>query len=124
MLENQECLAINIFDNNVNFILISYYNAPQNSLNVEVLKEVYDKYKKVIVIGDLNAKTKNLGCNNTNKNGELLEELVLESNILIANNNEATYSRIHDKSNDILDWCLISSNMHDEFISFDVLDKR
>ena len=89
-----------------------------------VLKEVYDKYNKLIVIGDLNAKTKNLGCNNTNKNGELLEELVLESNILIANNNEATYSRIHDKSNDILDWCLISSNMHDEFISFDVLDKR
>ncbi len=79
----------------------------------------------IILCGDLNdqliTKSTNLQCRSNNKNGELLENLILNSNLMVANNNEPTYNRIHDNSYDILDWCLISSDIQHLFVNFEVL---
>ena len=102
-------------------MFFSYYNAPQLQLDISALKEISDKYQNVVIVGDLNAQSSNLGCRNTNKNWELLEELLFDSKFLIVNDKTPTYHRMHDNSEEILDWCIISSSMHKNFVSFEVL---
>ncbi len=70
----------------------------------------------------MNAKSEFMGCKATNINGKQLEDLLLESNLIIANNNQPTYYRVHDNSSDILDWALMSSNMYEKLTDFKVLD--
>jgi exonuclease III len=118
LFDDIECVAINIFIKNTELTFLSYYNPPQCHLNIESLTEIQKKYEKLIICGDLNAKSANLGCNNDNNNGILLQELLLNTNLLVANNNECTYHRMNDNSQDILDWCLISNNIHDKLKSF------
>ena len=78
----------------------------------------------MIICGDLNAKNVNLGCNNNNNNGNLLEDLLLNTNLLKVNNEKHTFHRISDNSYDTLDWCLLSHNLYEYFISFQVLNKN
>ena len=78
----------------------------------------------IIIVGDLNAKTTNLGCKNTNQNGLLLEELIIETNLMVVNNKDPTYYRIHDYGSDMLDWCLKTNNLHANITSFEVLNNN
>jgi hypothetical protein len=70
----------------------------------------------------LNAKSELLACKSNNKNGEILEEIILNTNLIIINNKQPTYHRLHDNSTEILDWFLISDNMHDKLLEFKVLE--
>jgi hypothetical protein len=124
LLENLECLMIKVFVKNFEFVFLSYYNPPQCRLDTNKLIEIQRKYKHVILCGDLNTKSNNLGCKNNNSNGELLDDLIINSNYMTVNNKDATFYRINDNSRDILDWCLISNNMHKNFKSFEVLKTK
>ena len=124
ILEGIECIAVNIFIKNVELLCLSYYNPPQCQLNVQKLTEIQKKYKNIIICGDLNAKNVNLGCKNNNSNGTLLEDLLLNTNLLVVNNADHTYHRLNDNNSDILDWCLVSHNMHEAFKSFKVLHEN
>jgi hypothetical protein len=75
----------------------------------------------IVVCGDLNTKSEIMGCKITNNNGKLLENLILESNLFVANDNQQTYHRIHDNRTDILDRAIISNNMHEKLDEFNVL---
>ncbi len=118
LFEGIECIAVNIF---LKLTFLSYYNPPQCHLNIQKLTEIQKKYKKIIICCDLNAKNVNLGCNYSNSNGSLLEDLLLNTNLLEVNNAEPTYHRLSDNSSDILDWCLVSNNIHEDLKSFEVL---
>ena len=99
-----EIIVINIFIKNITLTLVSYYNAPHLNLNIRILEQLNTRYQNLIILGDLNSKAMSLGCKSTNANGILLEELIINSNLLIANNKDHTYFRTHDNSSDILDW--------------------
>ena len=89
-MEGIECVAVNIFIKNVELLCLSYYNPPQCQLNVQKLTEIQKNYKNIIICGDLNAKNVNLGCKNNNSNGTLLEDLLLNTNLLVVNNADHT----------------------------------
>jgi hypothetical protein len=82
------------------------------------------EFQNVILCGDLNAKTTALGCRNTNKNGEILEDLLINPNLITLNSNKPTFYRMHDNSSDILDWFLISNNFYNKFDSFEILENN
>ncbi len=64
------------------------------------------EYQNIIICGDSNAKTVSSGCKTTNKNWEILEEILLNTNLIPLNNDQPTYYRIQDNTTDILDWFL------------------
>ena len=109
-----EILAINIFINNLQYTIISYYNAPHLNLNTSILTNLNKNFSHLIVLGDLNAKSTCFCCKSSNHNGSLLEDLIINSILLIVNYKDPTYYRISDNSADILDWCLISNNLNQQ----------
>ena len=44
--------------------------------------------------------------------------------MIIINNKDPTFHRVSDNSCDILDWCIISNNLHQKFIDFKVLNNN
>jgi exonuclease III len=112
IIDGLECVAAQVHLNNFKFVFVSYYNPPQHQLNAHKITELQKKYKNLIMCGDLNAKSTNLGCKNNNTNGVELEDLLINSNLIAVNNK------------DILDWCLISNSIFDKFNSFEVLQKN
>ena len=123
-IDNEEIIGINLFIDQVTITLFSYYNPPHCNLNINFLTEASKKYQNLLVIGDLNAKSTSLNCKSTNSNGILLEELIINSNLINANNKDPTYHRIQDNSSDILDWCLISNSLYQKLTSFEVQDNN
>jgi hypothetical protein len=121
-LNKLEMIGINIHTEPFNFIFVTYYNPPLEVLNTDIIQDVLLKRNKnIILCGDLNAKSTNFHCKSNNKNGDLLENLILNSNLMVANNNEPIYYRTHNNSYEIFDWCLISSEIYHLFVDFEVL---
>jgi hypothetical protein len=59
-------------------LFVSYYIPPTHNLAKCEINDILMKYKKTIIIGDLNAKNDIWYCKETNKTGEEIEELILE----------------------------------------------
>lgn len=112
-LDNLECLAIRVVLENEIFTLISYYNPPQDRLRKEIILEITAQYSNFIICGDLNTKSKIFGCKTTILNGSILEDIILESHLIVVNNRNPTYHRTHDNNLDILDWALVSNSLYD-----------
>ena len=103
-LNKLEMIGINIHTEPFNFIFVTYYNPPLEVLNTDIIQDVLLKRNKnIILCGDLNAKSTKFHCKSNNKNGDLLENLILNSNLMVANNNEPIYYRTHNNSYEILD---------------------
>ena len=73
-------------------------------------------------MGDLNAKLIVLEAEKNNSNGEILQEIVLNYDCLILNNKNYTHHCFNGNTASILDYCIVSSNIHDLFDSFHVLE--
>ena len=67
-------MSIEIKINNKDLILLSYYNPPDIQLSGNVFAILSQQKKDYCIIGDLNAKSKAIGCANQNNNGFLLEK--------------------------------------------------
>ena len=65
-----------------------------------------------------------MGSKANNKNGEILEEILINTNLIQLNNKQPTYHRTHDNSSDILDWILVSNNLYSQFGQFQVLENN
>lgn len=109
---NCEIAGIQIVINNQKTAIFSLYNPPTETLKVDLFRFIENKYKNYLIVGDLNAKLGLLG-NNSNINGKILDEILLDINGCILNNlDEATHVRIshvQDKfevSADILDYMI------------------
>lgn len=57
---------VSISIKNFKFVFISYYNPPQCHFSAQRLMQIQKKFEKLIICGDFNAKTMNLGCKNNN----------------------------------------------------------
>ena len=58
---------------------------------LEVFKHLSAGHKYFLVVGDLNAKSKFLNFQDTNNNGDVFEEIILQTNSIILNNKEHTH---------------------------------
>ena len=121
---NLELLAIEITINNESLIVITYYNPPTVALS-RSLFTVLDsntKFKKFILMGDLNAKIK---CFHeiSNQNGDLLDEILSETNFLILNNSSITHRSFNGLSESILDFIICSNTIFKYCDEYKVLNE-
>ena len=101
---NLELIAIEISIIDICFIVISYYNPPSSTLSHALFSILSSnkKFKNFIILGDLNAKLKFFN-ETSNQNGELLEEILLENDILLLNNSSITHKSFSGTSESVLD---------------------
>ena len=118
---NLEICAINVEVNNLEVIVLSYYNPPHCSLSKEVFDILKETKKNYIVLGDLNAKSTCWEAITNNVNGEILNDIILENDCLVVNNKEFTHFGFNQNTRSILDYGIISSKLYDFFDSFTVL---
>ncbi|RNA12278.1 RNA-directed DNA polymerase from mobile element jockey-like [Brachionus plicatilis] len=96
---------MNLGKNNELFVF-SLYNLPNVLLNFEFFKTC----RNYILGGDLNARTKQIGCVGENENGIMLERII----------NELDFSNYFE----ILDLFLVSSSLIDKITDFSVLNSQ
>ncbi|RNA16207.1 hypothetical protein BpHYR1_037827 [Brachionus plicatilis] len=84
------------------------YNPPNIELPFELFLDISRKCGKFLIGGDLNAKTKSLGCFSENENGIILEKIINKLNL------SSDYY-------EILDIFLIPSSLSDRVVDFKVL---
>ncbi len=92
------------------FNIFSYYNPPDKTLNIDLLMSIERTQGNFIICGDLNAKSDIVlkAMNQTNQNGKILEEFVLNSNALILNNDQPTFHIRKRDYHEILDVAISS----------------
>ncbi|RNA03869.1 hypothetical protein BpHYR1_029965 [Brachionus plicatilis] len=93
---------------NQSFSKNNLYNPPNIELPFELFLDISRKCGKFLIGGDLNAKTKNLGCFSENENGIILEKIINKFNL------SSDYY-------EILDIFLIPSSLSDRVVDFKVL---
>ena len=120
---NVEICAINVNLNGKDICIVSYYNPPNLSLNENIFNTLKQKCQHFIILGDLNAKSKLWGAEKNNSNGDILDNLILEYDCIIINNKEPTHVSYNGRSSNILDYCIISTNLFNIFNEFIVLNE-
>ena len=78
------------------------------------------KHNKLIIIGDLNAKSKLWHCNTENKRGTDLEQLICKLDMHVLKSSSPTYPT----SNSVLDLSICSSSLRTSFLNFQVLSDQ
>ena len=73
-------------------------------------------------MGDLNAKSTLWAAKTNNDNGDILDNIILENDCIIVNNKDPTHLNFNGKTSSILDYCIISTTIHDIFENFAVLN--
>ncbi len=121
-----EIIGIKIKTLNSEIAICSYYNSPKEKINKSVIDYLVEKYKNLIIAGDLNAKislTNSLEKNNPN--GNILEKILTESaiQILDLNDNQPTsfYNKNGKSSNNKLDYFLGSDSIANRLNEYKVL---
>ncbi|KAJ8032263.1 hypothetical protein HOLleu_25744 [Holothuria leucospilota] len=93
--------------------IIAFYFSPTQTddLSLQFLRQLIRKYKHLIILGDLNAKSR-LGSTTDNKAGKTLEKLLLTELITCINNGEPTRYPYNDHGQpELLDYAIISNNL-------------
>ncbi len=105
-------------------MIVAYYNPPDIDLSEEIFKILSNSNKDVILLGDLNAKSTASGGTSYNKNGEILDNVLFNHNLICINDREHTYYNFNGKSSDILDYCICSPSLFKNLESFKVLENH
>ena len=118
---NLEVSAIKVKINNKEINIVSYYNPPNQKINDKIFEILIKDKDEFILMGDLNAKLTLYGADKNNDNGNILENLILENDCMIANNNEPTHVCFNGKTSSVLDYCIISTTLYDTLQDYSVL---
>ena len=114
---------------NHEFHLSAYYNAPHKKINETLITNMINKYKNLIIIGDLNAHLTMFGANKNNCNGNILENILEKTNAILINDNNKTYHQVYTSKkknctylyDQTLDYAIATPNMANKFDSFTVI---
>ncbi|KAJ8023330.1 hypothetical protein HOLleu_35738 [Holothuria leucospilota] len=94
--------------------IISYYISPTQSDNLplEFFRQLIKNHKHLIILGDLNAKSKQLGSTTDNAAGKALDELLNTEPVTCINNRQPTRYPYNDHGQpELLDYAIISDNL-------------
>ena len=100
--------------------IFSIYSPPSNMTINHKLFEFINSFKKIIITGDLNAKSKLWYCHSDNQRGLELETLLSHYNLHLLNNKSPTYKR----GKSVLDLSICSNSLFSKSSSFRVLRDR
>lgn len=122
-----EIIGVKIKLKNKTFNVFSYYNAPDNgsTMNKNVITYIYKTFKDNIILGDLNAKMPKFN-NKRNRNGQILESIIAESNLTILNNKMSPTNfryTLDKQSHAVLDYAIGSKMFADSLIEYSTLRK-
>ena len=116
-----EICAIICNINEKEICIVSYYNPPNEQIQLKVFDILQSEKLEFIIMGDLNARSTLWGADKNNLNGDILDNIILDHNCLIVNNKESTYINFNGNSKGILDYCIVSTKLYDKFDKFEVL---
>jgi hypothetical protein len=124
-----EIVGIKININNFNFHIFSYYNSPSDTLDENTIIELYQKYKNMILIGDLNALLTNYGASKNNTNGNILESILDKTELIIQDNKDPTFCQVYwsnvknttIKYESVLDYTLASPSIANKISSYNII---
>ena len=118
-----ELLCIQVKLKDFPLFIFSLYNPPNKPLPFELFCEITKKCPKFLIGGDLNSKTKQIGCIGENENGQLLEKVLNELNVSIINDKSPTFNIFNRQYFEILDIFLTPPSLLDKVVDFKVLNK-
>lgn len=118
---NLELIAIRLNFEQTSLVVVTYYNPPDKTLCTELFHRLSQKFKFFLLLGDLNAKSTLLDSNNSNNNGDILNEIILNTNTLILNNSDFTHRSFSGLTESVLDIILCSSELYEFLMDFKVL---
>ena len=117
-----ELVGIKLKMDSIFLSIFCLYNPPNRSLNYEFFVELATNYSHCILGGDLNAKSKTIGClNNSNNNGNVLETVLMNLNLSLINDHSPTYHQVNRDYYEVLDLYLCSSSLLEKTTDFKVL---
>jgi len=129
--ESLEIMGIKIELNEVCFDFFTLYSPPNKDIPYEFFKSLDNSKSEFVIVGDLNSKTKSIGCKSQDSSGAVLDEVLTDTSIIVFNNKNPTFFQkqgaVRIQSNkeqytEILDLALGSPNMADKVRNFQVLN--
>ena len=123
-MTNCEIVGITVELENFKCNIFSYYNTPKDLLNSEFFMNLLDRDENFLVVGDLNAKTPVVGCRSIDSSGRVLEKLLMDTDLVVFNNNVNTYTRFGSDYEEILDLIIGSSSLVGNISGFEVLNEQ
>ncbi len=89
--DSLEILGVKVEINEVCFDFFTFYSPPSKNIPYEFFKELDDSKMEFIVVGDLNSKTKSIGCKSQDSSGSVLDEVLTDTSIVVLNDNCPTF---------------------------------
>jgi hypothetical protein len=105
--------------------IISWY-VPEQNLKKETIEQVIKDKKNLLLMGDLNARTKQFN-ESTNNNGDELDEFMLNNNLVYINNNKNfTYYKYNNvtktETKSVLDYFITNIEIGERSINYQTLN--
>ena len=73
--ESLEIIGLKIEASEVYFDFFSLYNPPNRTIPYDFFTDLEKNKTSFILVGDINAKSKTIGCNSNNISGDVLENI-------------------------------------------------
>ena len=119
--ESLEIIGLKVETNEVCFDFVSLYNPPGRIIPYDLFSKYDSNGVDLILVGDLNSKTKSIGCKSEDASGQVLEKILSETSIVILNDNQPTYHKFKNEYTEKLDLALSSVNIANKISNFEVL---
>ena len=110
----QEVVGVKIEADSFHFYIFSYYSPPLNTISNEMLNWIESNHANFILLGDLNAKARGLGClaDHDNHSGRVLEEFLDNSHCTMLNHGLGPTYRAHSGcSTEQLDYIIATPSL-------------
>jgi len=128
--DSLEIIGIKIESNEVCFDFYSLYSPPSLVLPYEFFSKLETEKIDIILVGDLNSKSKSIGCNSQDTSGDVLDQILEETSIIVHNDSSHTYFQhqgaVRENSaqyTEILDLVLSSNSFANKIAKFEVLNE-
>jgi exonuclease III len=115
-----EAVCIKIQFNKADAFIFSLYNPPTACLESKIWEFLSVCRNDYIICGDFNAKSPGLGCRGRNKNGEYLEEVLINTKSVLLNKPVPTYYREATNYSELLDLIIASPRIASKMSNFKV----
>jgi hypothetical protein len=102
--------------------IINLYNPPNSLLSPVLFETICKKYEKYVLAGDLNYKSRQIGCRKDNLNADNLVRILEDNSLHVINDNSYTYRNFSSGEYDLLDLFTCTSNLVDKIGNFRVHD--
>ena len=129
--DSLEIVGLKVEVKEVCFDFFSLYSPPNQVIPYDFFISLENVKSDFVLVGDLNSKTKTIGCKSQDSSGSVLDEVLTDTSIIIFNNKSQTYFqnrgevRLQSKKEqytEILDLAMGSPNMADKIRNFEVLN--